>query len=159
MSEAVATSQQELVGKYKPYPEYKDSGVEWLGNVPEHWVLTRVKDVAVVFGGYPFDSRRFSPDVGVPLIRIRDINTELTAVYFDGDVPKEAIIENNDVLIGMDGEFNVARWKGGKAALNQRVACVRTDSDELTTSYCQIWCMASVRRHSCLTHPAPVLRP
>jgi type I restriction enzyme S subunit len=101
--------------------------------VPEHWVLSRVKDVAVVFGGYPFDSQRFSPDVGVPLIRIRDINTELTAVYFDGDVPQEAIVENNDVLIGMDGEFNVARWKGGKAALNQRVACVRTDSDELTT--------------------------
>ena len=133
MSDAVATSQQGLAGKYPPYPEYKDSGVVWLGDVPEHWVLSRVKDVAVVFGGYPFDSQRFSPDVGVPLIRIRDINTELTAVYFDGDVPQEAIVENNDVLIGMDGEFNVARWKGGKAALNQRVACVRTDSDELTT--------------------------
>lgn len=133
MSEVVATAQQGLTGKYQPYPEYKDSGVEWLGDVPEHWVLSRVKDVAVVFGGYPFDSQRFSPDVGVPLIRIRDINTELTAVYFDGDVPQEAIVENNDVLIGMDGEFNVARWKGGKAALNQRVACVRTDSDELTT--------------------------
>lgn len=133
MSEVVATAQQGLTGKYQPYPEYKDSGVEWLGDVPEHWVLSRVKDVAVVFGGYPFDSRIFSPDVGVPLIRIRDINTELTAVYFDGDVPQEAIVENNDVLIGMDGEFNVARWKGGKAALNQRVACVRTDSDELTT--------------------------
>ncbi|OCA62995.1 restriction endonuclease [Aeromonas piscicola] len=133
MSEVVATAQQGLTGKYQPYPEYKDSGVEWLGDVPEHWVLSRVKDVAVVFGGYPFDSRRFSPDVGVPLIRIRDINTELTAVYFDGDVPQEAIVENNDVLIGMDGEFNVARWKGGNAALNQRVACVRADSDELTT--------------------------
>jgi len=133
MSVVVATAQQGLAGKYPPYPEYKDSGVVWLGDVPEHWVLSRVKDVAVVFGGYPFDSQRFSPDVGVPLIRIRDINTELTAVYFDGDVPQEAIVENNDVLIGMDGEFNVARWKGGKAALNQRVACVRTDSDELTT--------------------------
>jgi len=21
----------------KPYPEYKESGVQWLGNVPEHW--------------------------------------------------------------------------------------------------------------------------
>ncbi len=132
MSQVVATSQQEFMSKYKPYPEYKISGVEWLGDVPEHWVLSRVKDVAVVFGGYPFDSRQFSPDVGVPLIRIRDINAEITAVYFDGDVPKEAIVENDDVLIGMDGEFNVARWKGEQAALNQRVACVRTDSVELT---------------------------
>ena len=25
------------VGKYQAYPEYKDSGVEWLGDVPSHW--------------------------------------------------------------------------------------------------------------------------
>ncbi len=26
-----------MAGKYRAYPEYKDSGVEWLGAVPEHW--------------------------------------------------------------------------------------------------------------------------
>ncbi|EPI5388439.1 TPA: restriction endonuclease subunit S [Pseudomonas aeruginosa] len=26
---------------YKPYPAYKDSGVEWLGRVPEHWECAR----------------------------------------------------------------------------------------------------------------------
>lgn len=37
MSELIATAQQGLPGKYKPYPEYKDSGVELLGKVPSHW--------------------------------------------------------------------------------------------------------------------------
>ena len=23
----------------KPYPRYKDSGVPWLGEVPEHWTV------------------------------------------------------------------------------------------------------------------------
>ena len=27
----------------QPYPAYKDSGVEWLGKVPEHWEVSRVK--------------------------------------------------------------------------------------------------------------------
>lgn len=27
---------------YKPYPAYKDSGVEWLGRVPEHWVTKKL---------------------------------------------------------------------------------------------------------------------
>ena len=32
--------------KYKPYPEYKDSGVEWLKEVPEHWeVQAAVKEI------------------------------------------------------------------------------------------------------------------
>lgn len=25
------------------YPKYKDSGVEWLGEVPEHWEVRRLK--------------------------------------------------------------------------------------------------------------------
>ena len=29
--------------KYQAYDEYKDSGVEWLGDIPEHWFLTRIK--------------------------------------------------------------------------------------------------------------------
>ena len=28
---------------YKPYPAYKDSGVEWIGQVPEHWQVKRLK--------------------------------------------------------------------------------------------------------------------
>ena len=31
---------------WKPYPAYKDSGVEWLGEVPEHW------DLCPAFGAY-----------------------------------------------------------------------------------------------------------
>lgn len=27
---------------YKPYPKYKDSGVEWLGRVPEHWEIKKI---------------------------------------------------------------------------------------------------------------------
>ena len=26
----------------QPYPAYKDSGVEWLGHVPEHWDVLRL---------------------------------------------------------------------------------------------------------------------
>ncbi len=32
-----------LSGKYQTYPEYKDSGVEWLGSVPMHWIPVRFK--------------------------------------------------------------------------------------------------------------------
>ena len=30
-------------GALKPYPEYKDSGVQWLGKVPAHWEVRRLK--------------------------------------------------------------------------------------------------------------------
>ena len=29
----------------RPYPEYKDSGVPWLGKVPAHWQVLRIKNI------------------------------------------------------------------------------------------------------------------
>lgn len=113
------------MGKYQAYPKYKDSGVEWIGNIPEHWDKKRIKETASLINGYPFDSKFFEAGKGVPLVRIRDIRSSSTEVGFVGDVPKESLINNGDLLIGMDGDFNVSIWGGGLAALNQRVACVR----------------------------------
>ena len=31
------------VRRFKPYPAYKDSGVEWLGEIPAHWEVKRLK--------------------------------------------------------------------------------------------------------------------
>jgi len=48
-----------LAGKWKPYPAYKDSGVEWLGKVPEHWEVRRLKYIARLSYGdsLPADTR------------------------------------------------------------------------------------------------------
>ena len=35
----------------KPYPAYKDSGIEWLGRVPSHWEVRRLKQVAKINPG------------------------------------------------------------------------------------------------------------
>ncbi len=115
--------------RYKPYPKYKDSGVEWLGSVPDHWIISRMIEHAQVINGYPFDSERFTLDEGVPLVRIRDLFNETTEVNYFGPAPGEAWIDEGDVLVGMDGDFNVARWRGGRALLNQRMSCVRAKKD------------------------------
>jgi len=35
-----------MITNLKPYPAYKDSDVEWLGQVPEHWEVRRLKRIA-----------------------------------------------------------------------------------------------------------------
>lgn len=34
------------MGKYPGYEKYKNSGVEWLGEIPEHWEVKRLKNIA-----------------------------------------------------------------------------------------------------------------
>jgi len=35
-----------MTASLKPYPAYKPSGVEWLGEIPEHWELRKLKFIA-----------------------------------------------------------------------------------------------------------------
>ena len=34
---------RESTSRFPKYPAYKDSGVEWLGSVPEHWAIFSLK--------------------------------------------------------------------------------------------------------------------
>jgi len=116
----------------KPYPEYKDSGVPWLGKVPKHWEIRKIREVARIVNGYPFNSDRFSTSTGHPLIRIRDLNHADTSVRFDGPAVESAQVNFGDILLGMDGDFNVGTWRGKEPALlNQRMCCVRAEDPAL----------------------------
>ena len=41
----------------KPYPSYKDSGVEWLGDIPEHWEAVRIKWLVSKIGSGKYHPR------------------------------------------------------------------------------------------------------
>lgn len=84
--------------------------------------------------GYAFDSASFSNTEGIPLIRIRDVVRGYSETYTTEECSEEYIVNNGDMLIGMDGEFNIARWNGGKAYLNQRV-CRLIPTDEVDEMY------------------------
>ncbi len=84
-----------------------------------------IEDVAEIFNGFAFDSDYFnSTGKGLPIVRIRDVVPGFSETYYSGAFTEEYLLQNGDLLIGMDGEFNIATWKGGKALLNQRVCKV-----------------------------------
>jgi type I restriction enzyme S subunit len=111
--------------RFKPYSAYKDSCVEWLGEIPAHWRNARISELTTLLNGYPFDSEYFVRGEGTPLVRIRDLNATETEVTYIGPVVENAWIESGDVIVGMDGNFNVAHWGGQRALLNQRMCCLR----------------------------------
>ena len=117
--------------KLPAYPRTKPSGIEWLGDVPEHWTPTRLREGVKLVNGYPFDAEQFARGEGAPLVRIRDIFGTTTEVTWAGDWVKAAAISNGDILVGMDGDFNVAWWRGGDAQLNQRVCCLRAKPERM----------------------------
>lgn len=126
-----------MTTKLKAYPEYKSSGIDWLGDIPSYWVLSKGKWSCSFIYGFPANSSLFAKErIGLPLIRIRDINSEDTEVYYTGDdFPQNSIITKGDVLIGMDGDFNIAKWRGPRAILNQRVCKYEENNGKLKKNY------------------------
>lgn len=54
------------MAKYKAYPEYKDSGVEWLGALPKYWDICRLKNLATIKNGQDYKSVQV--EYGYPVI-------------------------------------------------------------------------------------------
>ena len=74
------------------YPKYKDSGVEWLGQVPEHWEVKRL---------------RFAAELNPSKAEVANLDRE-TAVSF---LPMEAI--GDDGTLSLDKEKTIGELESG----------------------------------------------
>ena len=84
--------------------------------------MKKLIDICDIQYGYAFDSAYFTENSCYPpLARIRDVKRGYSETYYSGGYSEEYILASGDLLVGMDGEFNIARWKCDGALLNQRV--------------------------------------
>lgn len=141
--------------KYPAYPKYKDSGVEWLGEVPEHWEVGKLgfeasvkarlgwkglKAEEYVDEGYVFLS---TPNIKDNCIDFDNVNYITEERYFESP---EIMICQGDVLIAKDGSTtgitNVVRHLPSPATVNSSLAVLRpkggTDS-----VYLYYWMLSS----------------
>jgi type I restriction enzyme S subunit len=98
--------------------------------------VARLGDIATITSGFAFKSTHFNESGdGLPLVRIRDVTVGSSETFYSGEFKEEFLLENGDALIGMDGEFNLAKWRGGKALLNQRVCKVEAADARIDQEY------------------------
>ena len=94
----------------QPYPAYRDSGIEWLGKVPEHWELRRLGQLIDLTVGFPFKSAGFT-QARSDIRLLRGVNIAPGTLRWD-DVVRWPIrdvdsfedyeMEVGDIVLGMD---------------------------------------------------------
>ncbi len=99
------------------------------------WNRVRLKEVATILNGCPFESVRFSKTEGTPLLRIRDIVPGRTETFYKGDFDPTFLVQPGEIVIGMDGDFNCAPWAGVPALLNQRVCKINPDESRCSKQF------------------------
>ena len=96
----------------------------------------RLGDLAKFLSGFAFKSNLFNDEgKGMPIIRIRDVIRGRSETYFSGEYDERYLVKSGDYLIGMDGEFNLARWNSEPALLNQRVCKIDSVSRSIDRAY------------------------
>ena len=112
------------------------SGAPGLLAKAKHWDRVPLGEVATVVNGAALPSAGFNLDCrGMPLIRIRDVGAKSSTTWFDGPWEQKHLVKHGDILIGMDGDFRVARWEGNDALLNQRVCRIDVNEDRYLGSF------------------------
>jgi type I restriction enzyme, S subunit len=115
----------------------KPSGIEWLGDVPEHWRVGKCGFYLSILSGFAFPSAGFSDNVTDTRL-LRGVNVGISRLKWDETVywrrePNDGLdlyeMQDGDLVIGMDRPL-IAKVKPSDlpCLLLQRVASLKTRS-------------------------------
>src|SRR5690625_1676966 len=125
----------------------KDSGIEWIGEIPEHWETTKIKYTTYVKGRIGWQGLRSDEfiDVGPHLVTGTDFqegNVNWSTCYRISEERYEEApeiqLKNEDLLITKDGTIGktaIVKNKPQKAILNSGVFVTRPYKEEYLTEY------------------------
>ncbi len=85
------------------YEKYKDSGVEWIGEIPEGWEVKKLKYIGESIIGLTYQPSEVVQTPGILVLRSSNIqNRKLSlndCVYVEKEIPEKLKVKKGDILI------------------------------------------------------------
>lgn len=131
-----------------PAAPTKPTGIDWLGHVPKHWQVMRLKFVAHIQGGVTL-GKKYDPETTIrrPYLRVANVQDgyldldEITNIDIPPDDAQRHTLHPGDVLMTEGGDFDkLGRgylWEGQiEGCLHQNhIFAVRPDQDRLRSRF------------------------
>lgn len=105
----------------KPYPEYKDSGVEWLGEVPSHWEIDRLKWSLTICKNGVWGDDPAGDENDIPCVRVADFDRVRLLVGAEVPTIRNVRPEQLEGRVLRKGDLVLEKSGGGE---QQSVGCV-----------------------------------
>jgi type I restriction enzyme, S subunit len=133
MTQTELTPTASLTGKWKHYPAYKDSGVEWLGEIPACWKVERLKFNSYIKGRIGWQNLRSDEFTVEGPYLITGMHFNEGSIDWDAcyhiteeryEVAPEIQVKEHDVLITKDGSIGKVayiKYLPRKASLNSHL--------------------------------------
>ncbi|WP_141081978.1 restriction endonuclease subunit S [Campylobacter devanensis] len=83
--------------------EFKDSGIPWIGQIPKHWEISKIKYHGTARNGLTYSPSDLTDESGILVLRSSNVqNSKLVFhdnVYVSCSVKNNLMVKNNDILI------------------------------------------------------------
>lgn len=113
----------------------KDSGIEWIGQIPQNWHTSKLKYLGKYINGYAFKPEDWESE-GIPIIRIQDLTGSTDRPnFFSGEIDEKYMVENGDILVSWAATLDAFIWNKGKGWLNQHIFKAIPNEDKIDYSY------------------------
>ncbi|WP_455803133.1 restriction endonuclease subunit S [Acinetobacter guillouiae] len=113
--------------EFKQYPSYKNSGVEWLGDVPSHWDVKKIKRLSPVKRGAsprPINDLKYFDDNGeYAWVRISDV-TRCNGYLFDTEQKLSELGASHSVKLEPESMFLSIAATVGKPCITKIKTCI-----------------------------------
>ncbi len=151
MTAVAPKNAQDAVGRYRSYPRYKNPCVEWLGEIPEHWLVQRLKHCVARLesGGTPDSS---NPDYwtdskdGIPWVAISDmtrsyhVRETTRRITEAGRLSKGiAVLRAGTLLYSMYASLGKVALLDTNATINQAILGVVPRQNMVFRDYLRWW--------------------
>ncbi len=133
------------------YPQYKESGVDWLPPVPAHWNVTKLRHCvkSIYSGGTPESGEeRFWTDgeEGIPWVAIGDMTREPMVTRTDRCVSEAGLLSkglrvlpSGTLLYSMYASIGKVAVLGIDATINQAILGIAPAADTLSGDFLRYW--------------------
>lgn len=126
--------------------EMKNSGIEWIGDIPKDWAITKLKNIIDFISGYAFKSEFFTiSDNNKKVITIKSFNNKqiilnnLSYSKESLEFPTKYLLKNNDILFAMSGGTTgknlLIEQVDDLYYINQRVGIIRSSFNKFIYYY------------------------
>lgn len=127
----------------KKYDNYKDSGVEWIGKIPSHWMVGKVKySETVIMGQSPLSDDCNSEGIGLPFLQG---NAEFGVLFPTPKLYCESTnktAEKNDILLSVRAPVGAINLANQKVGIGRGLCAIRPINSN--TKFIYYWLLKSV---------------
>jgi type I restriction enzyme, S subunit len=105
----------------RPESEMKDSGIEWVGNIPKSWICCKQKYMISLINGRAFKDTEFEEDGKYRILRVGNLFSNPKWYSSSLELEDDKYCDNGDLLYAWSMSYGPHIWNDGKVIYHYHI--------------------------------------